>query len=145
MQHPPPRHPAYTIRLHRPSHSPSPSKSPFRLPVQGPVQGPRPLATASNRLLKCSPRDSLSRRSGSPAKADLLRRSMLELRRMNCEVSSFHSGISRDRGRREKEGGRRQYLSLDDDKGRWRGKQNWGVKGTRDGNFTTIEMRGNGS
>ncbi|KAL9615696.1 MAG: hypothetical protein Q9204_008688 [Flavoplaca sp. TL-2023a] len=147
LQHPPPRHPAHTIRL--PPRSPSPIRahggksksptrhgtsptrssqtSPTRLPLTSTLLGPRPLPPPSrkapNRILKHSPRNSF-RRSTSPTKTDLLRRSILELRRMNSEVSSSHSfkgekenGGKDARAKRGEEGGHRRYLSLGDEEG----------------------------
>ncbi|KAL8724657.1 MAG: hypothetical protein Q9166_007827 [cf. Caloplaca sp. 2 TL-2023] len=113
QQQPPPRHPQHTIRL--PSRSPSPIKaSTSPSCIHTSIRGPRPLPTASttrrSRILKSSsgsPRASLNgRRSASPAKVDLLRRSILELRRMNSEVHSFNGA---------REGGHRRYLSLGDE------------------------------
>ncbi|KAI4126294.1 MAG: hypothetical protein LQ338_003830 [Usnochroma carphineum] len=96
----------------------SPTK-PTRSKRTSPVRGPRPLPSPSrhhhhNRVLKpssyspslspthYSPRNSLTnRRPPSPLKLDMLRRSIMELRRMNSEIA--HEA---------EKGGHRRYLSL---------------------------------
>ncbi|KAL8847545.1 MAG: hypothetical protein Q9221_007404 [Calogaya cf. arnoldii] len=116
-QHPPPRHPAHTIPHRSLSTSPSKPHSPTHH-LQ--ILGPRPLPTHRSRITKpssISPRSStsLNRRSASPAKADLLRRSILELRRMNSEVSSQSLQSLRNGGgesRQGRGGGHGRYLSL---------------------------------